>query len=138
MAQRNNTNDMHSALFRAFIAFVLTAVCTLAFAGDINHIDVRQAQAMAKQGALLLDVREPHEYAEVRAPGSLLVPLGQLMSRVEEFRAFENKPILVICRSGARSSAAADKLMHGGFKSVYNVQGGIIAWEKAGLPVERR
>lgn len=137
-AQRNNTNDMHTGLFRTFIALILTATCALALAGDINNIDVQQAQAMAKQGVILLDVREPHEYAEVHAPGSLLIPLGQLMSRVEEFRSFENKPVLVICRSGARSTAAADKLVHQGFKSVYNVQGGIIAWEKAGLPVERR
>ncbi|WP_420474549.1 rhodanese-like domain-containing protein [Noviherbaspirillum sp. ST9] len=125
------------ALFRTLITFALTAFCALAFA-QINQVDPQQAQALFRQGAPILDVREPHEYAEVHAPGSLLVPLGQLASRANEFRTFENKPIVLICRSGQRSSAAAEMLAQQGFKVVYNVQGGMIAWEKAGLPVERR
>lgn len=131
-------NDMHMALLRTLITFTLAAFCTLAFAAQFNNIDPQQAQAMFRQGAPILDVREPHEYAEAHASGSLLVPLGQLLARTHEFRAFENKPIILICRSGQRSSAAADMLMQQGFKFVYNVQGGIIAWEKAGLPMERR
>jgi len=134
----NNINEKKMAILRTLIALVLAAFCTLAGATSFNDIDVRQAQAMARQGALLLDVREPHEYAEVRAPGSLLVPLGRLKARLHEFRAFENKPVVLICRSGTRSGAAAHMLAQEGFKSVHNVQGGILAWEKAGLPVERR
>lgn len=130
-------NDIHMAFLRTLISFALAAFCALAFA-QINHVDPQQAQALFRQGAPILDVREPHEYAEVHAPGSLLVPLGQLASRANEFRTFENKPIILICRSGQRSSAAAEMLAQQGFKVVYNVQGGIIAWEKAGLPVERR
>ncbi|HZW21387.1 rhodanese-like domain-containing protein [Noviherbaspirillum sp.] len=126
------------AFYRTLTALVLAALCTLAQATGFDVIDVRQARAMAGQGALLLDVREPHEYAEVRTPGSLLVPLGRLKTRLHEFRAFENKPVILICRSGTRSGAAAQMLVQEGFKSVHNVQGGILAWEKAGLPLERR
>jgi len=129
---------MHTAFFRTILACVMAAFCALAFASQFNTVDVQQAQSMFKQGALLLDVREPHEYAEVHASGSLLVPLAQLKARMHEFRAFENKPVVLICRSGQRSGVAAEMLVQQGFKSVYNVQGGTIAWEKAGLPVERR
>jgi rhodanese-related sulfurtransferase len=135
---QNLNNDMHMAFLRTLTAFTLAALCALAFAANFNNIDPQQAQAMFRQGAPILDVREPHEYAEAHAPGSLLVPLGQLASRANEFRAFENKPIILICRSGQRSSAAAEMLAQQGFKVVYNVQGGIIAWDKAGLPLERR
>lgn len=132
-----NNNHMHMAFLKTLISIALAAFCALAFA-QVNQVDPQQAQALFKQGAPILDVREPHEYTEVHAPGSLLVPLGQIASRANEFRTFENKPIILICRSGQRSSAAAEMLTQQGFKVVYNVQGGIIAWEKAGLPVERR
>lgn len=125
-------------VFRSILALILAMVCTLAAAVQVTHIEPVQAQAMFRQGAPILDVREPYEYVEVHAPGSLLVPLGQLAARANEFRTFENKPIILICRSGQRSSAAAEMLVQMGFKSVYNVQGGIIAWEKAGLPLIRR
>lgn len=129
---------MHTAFFRAILALILAASSALAIADSFNTIDVQQAKSMFRQGALLLDVREPHEYAEVHAEGSLLIPLAQLKARANEFRAFENKPVILICRSGLRSSVAAEMLAQQGFKSIYNVQGGIIAWGKAGLPVERR
>ncbi|OWW21947.1 rhodanese-like domain-containing protein [Noviherbaspirillum denitrificans] len=125
-------------VFKTLFALVASALCALAFAASFNVVDPQQAQAMFRQGALVIDVREPHEYNEVHAPGSLLVPLGQLAARANEFRAFENRPVVLICRSGQRSAAAAELLVQQGFKSVHNVQGGIIAWEKAGLPVERK
>ena len=130
--------NMKTAFFKTILAFVLAAFSAIAVAAAYNTIEVQQAYALARQGALMLDVREPQEYNEVHASGSLLVPLGQLKNRIHEFRAFENKPIVIICRSGTRSSAAATLFADLGFKSVHNVQGGIIAWEKAGLPVERR
>lgn len=108
---------------------------TLALAADVKTIDVRQGQAMKEQGAVLLDVREPDEYREAHVPGSILVPLGQLKSRLQEIRALGSKPVAVICRSGRRSSVAAELLMQAGWTNVYNVQGGMIAWERAALPI---
>lgn len=126
------------AAFRSLIVLVASLLAGLAIAAPMQNIDPHQAQAMFRQGALILDVREPHEYNEIHAAGSLLVPLAQLAARANEFRAFENRPVILICRLGQRSAVAAEMLAQQGFKSVYNVQGGIIAWEKAGLPVERR
>ena len=129
---------MHMAFYRTLIAIILSALGAPAFADAFNTIDPQQAYALTRQGAPMFDVRELHEYREAHAPGALLLPLAQLKNRVHEFRAFENKPIVIICRSGTRSAAAAAMLAELGFKSVHNVQGGMIAWEKAGLPVERR
>ncbi|HYD60270.1 MAG TPA: rhodanese-like domain-containing protein [Noviherbaspirillum sp.] len=120
------------------LATVAFAIGAAAYAADFDTVDVRQAQSMAHQGALVIDVREPHEYAEGHAPGSRLIPLGQLRNRINEFRTFEDKPVVLICRSGNRSGQAADMLSQLGFKSVHNVQGGMLAWEKAGLPVEKQ
>jgi rhodanese-related sulfurtransferase len=119
-------------------AIVISAGCFTAAYADappFQTVDVKQGRLMASQGALLLDVRETDEYAEGHAPGSILIPLGQLPSRLAEIKASEHKPVAVICRSGRRSAQAAEILRQAGFTKVYNVQGGMYAWAHAGLPV---
>lgn len=107
-------------------------------AGVDKNIDVRQAQTMNRQGALLLDVREAEEFAAIHAPHAALLPLSELSTRLKEIEAYKNKPIAVMCRSGRRSARAAALLQEAGFTQVSNVEGGIQAWEQAGLEVIRR
>ncbi|MFZ5502381.1 MAG: rhodanese-like domain-containing protein [Pseudomonadota bacterium] len=103
----------------------------------VDTIDVKQTQSLTRQGALLLDVREPDEYREAHAPDATLIPLGQLGERVNEIAAYKDKPVNVICRSGVRSAKAARLLQNAGFSQVNNVDGGMTAWEKADLSVIR-
>lgn len=100
-----------------------------------DGVDVKQAQSMSKQGALLLDVREPEEYSAIHAPNAKLIPLGEVGSRLKEIEVYKNKPVAVMCRSGRRSAKAVALLQEAGFSQVSNVQGGILAWEQAGLEV---
>lgn len=101
-------------------------------------VDVKQAQTMVSNGALLLDVREPAEYAAIHAPEAKLIPLGDVSSRLKEIEAYKDKPIAVMCRSGHRSAKAVALLRDAGFTQVSNVQGGIQAWEQAGLTVVKQ
>lgn len=103
-----------------------------------DGIDVKQAYGMNQQGALLLDVREPEEYASVHAPNATLIPLGQLESRLGEIASYKDKPIVVMCRSGHRSSKAVALLKEAGYTQVSNVKGGIIAWQGEGLEVVKK
>jgi len=103
-----------------------------------DGVDVKQAQSMSKQGALLLDVREVSEYAEVHAPNATLIPLGEISTRLIEISAYKDKPIAVICRSGRRSAKAVQLLQDAGYSQVSNVNGGMSAWENAGLTVIRK
>ncbi len=103
-----------------------------------DGIDATQAQSMNKQGALLLDVREAGEYAEVHAPNATLIPLGELSARLNEIAAYKDKPVAVVCRSGRRSAKAVGILQEAGFSQVSNVSGGMTAWESAGLEVVRK
>lgn len=98
-------------------------------------IDVRQAQSMSRQGALLLDVREQDEYTALHAAEAKLIPLGQLGARINELESYKNKPIVVVCRSGRRSAKAVSLLQEAGFTQVSNVKGGMTEWEKEGLPI---
>ncbi|OGT17337.1 MAG: sulfurtransferase [Gallionellales bacterium RIFOXYB12_FULL_54_9] len=101
-------------------------------------VDVKQAQILNRQGVLLLDVREPAEYAEVHTADTKLIPLGELGSHLTELSDYKDKPVLVICRSGRRSSKAVSLLREAGFHQVSNVKGGIKAWEGEGLSVIRK
>lgn len=78
-------------------------------------------------GAILLDVRTPAEYKELRIPGSLLIPVDELPNRLSELHKDPAKPIVVYCRSGNRSATAAAILVKAGFPAVYDM-GGIINW----------
>ncbi|MBU0689192.1 MAG: rhodanese-like domain-containing protein [Gammaproteobacteria bacterium] len=121
------------------IMWVITAVLGLMLVMQqlqaSQGVDVRTAQSMSQQGALLLDVREPSEYAAVHAVDAKLMPLGQVGMRLKELEAYKDKPVAVICRSGRRSAQAVSILQEAGFSKVVNVQGGTNAWVEAGLEV---
>jgi len=97
-------------------------------------VDVQQGAALHHQGALLVDVRTPAEYAAGHAPGAVLIPLDQIERRMSELGA-KNRPIALICRSGNRSGQAQSILERAGFTSTVNVAGGMNEWARAGLPV---
>ncbi len=104
----------------------------------VDSVDVKQAQSMNRQGALLLDVREADEYSAIHAQNAKLIPLGQLKARLDEIAEYKDKPVVVICRSGRRSGIAVSQLQAAGFTRVSNVEGGIREWEKNGLEVVKK
>ena len=81
----------------------------------------------------LLDVREPDEWQAGRIAGSQHIPLGQLRDRLAELP--KDKTILTVCRHGNRSEAAARGLRTLGY-TVENLDGGVTAWRRAGLPLD--
>jgi rhodanese-related sulfurtransferase len=90
---------------------------------------------LAGERLQLLDVREPAEFAGVRIGLADLVPLGELARRAGELE--RDRPIVCVCRSGQRAAQAAEKLAALGFPAVTRLEGGLLAWERAKLPVER-
>ena len=81
----------------------------------------------------LLDVREPDEWAAGRIAGSQHIPLGELRDRIGEVP--KGRTILTVCRHGNRSEAAARGLRTQGYTAL-NLEGGVTAWQRAGLPLE--
>lgn len=80
----------------------------------------------------LLDVREDHERADRYIAPSVHIPLGELSARAGELDPAA--PLLVYCHSGVRSAMAADALRAAGYEAA-DLDGGMVAWEQAGLPV---
>lgn len=102
----------------------------------VREIDPHRLAAAARDGATIVDVREPHEYVEGHVPCARLEPLGSLERRAHDLR-FEprsNRPVYLICRTGVRSATAARILETVGIDAV-SVSGGTEAWKAAGLPV---
>ncbi|TCJ12886.1 rhodanese-like domain-containing protein [Parasulfuritortus cantonensis] len=89
------------------------------------------------QDALVLDVREPSEFKDGHITKAKLVPLGQLRNQLGSLEKYKDKPVVVVCRTGSRSSHACGILRKAGFENVSNLAGGIMAWEQAGLPKEK-
>lgn len=101
----------------------------------VPEIDVREAhRRMQDENAMLLDVREADELREAAVPGALHIPLSQLAQ--EGSTLPKDRDLLVLCRSGNRSSLATEMLHRNGFERACNVSGGIIAWHQARLPIE--
>ena len=103
----------------------------------IEEIDPKAArQEVERDGALLIDVREPHEWDEAHISGAKLVPQRTVAERIAGLAPDPSQRILVHCRVGNRSARVADSLENElGYGNVASVAGGIEAWREAGLPV---
>jgi sulfur-carrier protein adenylyltransferase/sulfurtransferase len=97
----------------------------------VNEISVADLARKHNAGEdfLLLDVREPDELAIASIPWAVAIPMGQVPERLAELP--KDKPIAVLCRSGARSGRVTEFLNGNGFPDVANVAGGILAWSDA-------
>ena len=117
-------------------ALLLFFSTSLGFAGVARNVSPTEAyQLMQNRGdeLFLLDVRTAGEFREVRLAGAKLIPIDQLLKRLQEVP--KNRPILVYCAVGSRSSQVVGYLAKSGFPEVYNLYGGIYAWNKKGYPV---
>lgn len=91
-----------------------------------SNVPVEQAHALVANGAKLVDVRTPGEFAASHVPGAVNIPVGELGNRLKEL-GDPSAPIVLYCRSGARSARASGILKKAGFESVHDV-GAMSRW----------
>ena len=134
-----------------FISHNLIPICIAFFSGamllwslfgnrlrGIKEVDtVAALQLINHKNALVLDVREQSEYDTGHILNSRLIPVGKIKERVGELEKYKDQPIVAVCRSGIRSATACAALGKQGFAQVYNLTGGMQAWQKNNLPVEK-
>jgi len=102
---------------------------------EIGTLDA--TRLMNQSGSLVIDVRDAKEFAAGHLPRARHIPLPELESRLGEIGKFKDKPVLVTDKSGARAGSAARFLRRSGFANVFQLKGGVAAWQQASLPVER-
>ncbi|GGN09042.1 rhodanese-related sulfurtransferase [Actinoplanes campanulatus] len=113
----------------------VAALLTKLFRKPYRSVDPQQAAALIAHGAVLLDVREPAEWRAGHAPQARHIPLGQLADRLTEVPA--DRPVITVCRSGARSRQAAALLARQG-RQVHDLTGGLHAWAGTGMPLQAK
>ncbi len=96
------------------------------------------ARLIGRDNVLLLDVRETDEFRAEHIKGAKHVALGTLAGKLGEFESKKADPVLLYCRSGNRSSTAANMLVKAGFTNVGHLAGGIMAWKAESYPVARK
>ncbi|HEV7126428.1 MAG TPA: rhodanese-like domain-containing protein [Ktedonobacterales bacterium] len=104
-------------------------------AGAVANVSPKEAQARQQAGAIILDVREPDEWADGHIAGATHIPLGSLGQRIAELDP--SQEIIAVCHSGVRSTSAVRALQRIGFTQVKNLAGGMLAWVQDRLPVSK-
>jgi rhodanese-related sulfurtransferase len=119
----------------AAVLLALVAVRLLTGGGFETVEPVRAAELLRDRAVLLLDVRTRGEFRFGRIPGARLIPMAELEAAMATLPA--DRPLVVYCASGLRSRMAARRLSGRKGGRVFNLAGGIAAWQRAGLPVEK-
>ena len=95
-------------------------------------------QLINNEDVTLLDVREPAETADGKIAKAVQIPVSSIQQRIGELDKFKNNNVIVYCKTGARAGTACRALSKAGFDKVFNLSGGITAWQDAHLPVSRK
>ncbi len=121
-----------------FSAGACTRNSANAAGGTVEDLNARDFKARAEQlKGLYLDVRTPDEVARGRIPGASVIDINDSRFKQKLQLMQKDRPVFVYCASGRRSSNAASVMNDLGFTRVFNLSGGIGAWSREGLPVER-
>lgn len=91
-----------------------------------------------QQDAMVLDVREDKEFRDGHIINAVNIPLGLLESRLKEIEEYKEKPVIIYCRTGQQSAKAGAVLQRQGFTSTHKLNGGMMAWSDANMPVSRK
>lgn len=128
--------DFALILFTALFVILLIVGCSRTGADDSNgtatvgyqEISAEQLKPMmdSDNNLLVVDVREKDEYRQGHLQGSVLIPMSEFTSHLNELP--KEKEIVVVCETGARSAQVADYLVQQGYKQVYDLTGGLSAW----------
>ena len=133
-------NNWH--LFAALIVIsTLIGIDTMRRGGaGANQVSaVQLPQLINQENAVVVDVCQPEEFRKGHIPAAINIPVDQIKEQLGQLEKFRKKdrPIVLSCRSGQRASRAATVLRKNEFKRVYTLSGGLAAWEKEYLPLER-
>lgn len=98
---------------------------------------LRATHLLNNNNPVMLDVREPREFTEVKVRDALHLPLSQLKDRIDQVAKDKSRPVIVVDGKGMRGRGAGALLKKAGYNEIYMLSGGLQAWRDAGLPVEK-
>lgn len=93
---------------------------------------------MNRDEPVVVDVREANEVGQGKIKGAKHIPLGSFKQRLNELETHKDQKVIIYCRSGNRSGQASEMLCKQGFTQVFNMKGGIMAWQSDNLPLVKK
>lgn len=127
---------------KIFFVFIVTCVQVVTYAQSSVKENLApedfQKKLKATEQAILIDVRTPAEVQQGMIPGAVPIDYNSPDFKSKVSKLDKSKPYFVYCAAGGRSSKAASLMEEMGFKKVYNLSGGITAWQEEGLPVKKK
>jgi rhodanese-related sulfurtransferase len=119
----------------ALVVFNEVKIATQRFA---SLTPANAVQLMNNEDVVVLDVREASETAGGKIAKAVQIPVSAVKTRITELDKHKDKTLLVYCKTGARSAAACKELGQHGFDKVYSLNGGLLAWQEAHLPISKK
>ena len=130
----------HHPLLAAAAVFALIVVVAYESrvrASEVSAISSQDLIRLMNQGALVLDIRKPDQFALGHVNGAKQLPSDQILTAGETFKRFKEKPVVVYCESGSLAAAAVRQLVQQGFTKAFSLRGGFAAWRSEQLPVSK-
>mgnify|MGYP003778867111 CR=1 FL=1 len=125
------------SLALAVVTFLLIQDLVESVFNKFKSLSPQLAVAKMNSSAVsIIDVREPHEFIKGHIENATNIPLGKLADQLGQWADRKDSPIIVVCQTGTRSVPACKTLTKAGFTEVYNITGGMQAWEDSKLPVK--
>lgn len=128
----------HWYLFVALIVILGLLIYNLVVGGKGSVEPLQATEMINHQEAIVVDVRPAADFAKGHIINAINIPMNGFKNQIATLTKHKGKPIIVNCRSGAQSSMACSQLRKEGFEQVFNLRGGIMAWEAASLPLTRK
>ncbi len=130
----------HLALVAALVVILfLLAQNLLTDMGGKWVVDPQRAtELLNREDAVVVDVRPMADFSKGHIINAINIPMNGFKNQMNQLEKHKEKPVIVACRSGAQSPAACKLLRSSGFEQVYNLQGGILAWQNRNLPISRK
>ncbi len=130
----------HWQLFAALaVILILLAQNLMSGLGGKGAVDPSGAiELINREDAVVVDVRPMADFSAGHIVKSINIPMNGFQNQIGQLEKHKDKPIIISCRSGAQSSVACKQLRNQGFERVYNLHGGILAWQNANLPMTRK
>lgn len=131
----------HPGLVMAFLVILGMLIWTL-FQGagrGVKKLSPADAtQLINREDAVVLDVRSDGEFNQGHIVNAVHVPQKAVSESLDKLEKYRDRPIITACRTGQMAAAAGNVLRKSGFERVYNLQGGLLAWESANLPLTKK
>jgi rhodanese-related sulfurtransferase len=128
----------HWILFAVLAGIIALLAHNLAMGGKGSVDPVTATELINHRDAVVVDVRSAADFAQGHIINAVNIPMNGFKNQIGTLQKHKGKPIVINCRSGSQSSAACQQLRKEGFGEVYNLRGGILAWQSANLPLTRK